>query len=230
MKHLPLKIKYTLILFILISFTGSFTWAQDSSNAVVRYNGVLRQIKQSRELIKSSSPATVRTQKASRLLLKNLSDSVFPAWYGTKWDFNGITNVPQQGLIACGYFVSTTLKHVGFNLNRYKMAQQAASVIINETCGRSFVKKYNNSDTLLNVLRKKPDGLYVLGLDYHVGFLLVQKGKVYFVHSDFANGKVVRELATVSIAFNATVLYVVGQLTNNKVLMNKWLKGTRIYG
>src|SRR6476660_4877291 len=29
---------------------------------------------------------------------------IFPSWYGTPWDFNGTTEVPQQGKIACGYF------------------------------------------------------------------------------------------------------------------------------
>ena len=42
-----------------------------------------------------------------------MTDSVFPHWMGTKWDFNGVSNVPGKGMIACGYFVSTTLKHVG---------------------------------------------------------------------------------------------------------------------
>jgi len=31
---------------------------------------------------------------------------IFPSWYGTPWNFNGTTEVPQQGKIACGYFVS----------------------------------------------------------------------------------------------------------------------------
>jgi hypothetical protein len=221
-------------LLIILLLQGSLAIAQtdvkNKSNTVVRYNRIIHQIKQRRELIKSKKSAVVRVQQASQLLYKNLSDSVFPAWYGTKWDFNGITNVPKEGLIACGYFVSTTLKHVGFNLNRYKMAQQAASVIINKTCGKSYVKTYRNSDTLIKRLSKKPDGLYVLGLDYHVGFLLVEKGNVFFVHADFINGKVVREPASTSEAFNSSGLYVLGQLTRNPPLMKKWLKGVRVYG
>ena len=64
-----------------------------------------------------------------------MTDSVFPDWMGTKWDFNGVSNVPGKGMIACGYFVSTTLKHIGFNLNRYKLAQQAAYTVIDVLCG-----------------------------------------------------------------------------------------------
>ncbi len=36
----------------------------------------------------------------------------------------GHTAVPKEGEIACGYFVSTTLLHMGVPLNRYKIAQQ----------------------------------------------------------------------------------------------------------
>ncbi|MFT7592013.1 MAG: hypothetical protein ACI9UJ_001942, partial [bacterium] len=53
-----------------------------------------------------------------------LVNSVFHFWYGTSWDFNGYTKTPNKGTVACGYFVSTTLKHIGFNVNRYKLAQQ----------------------------------------------------------------------------------------------------------
>jgi hypothetical protein len=46
------------------------------------------------------------------------------------WDYNGYTNTPKNGVIACGYFVSTTLKHFGFNLNRYDVAKKYSSSIV----------------------------------------------------------------------------------------------------
>ena len=42
-----------------------------------------------------------------------ITNTIAPAWIGTKWDFNGITEVPQQGKIACGYFVTTVLRDAG---------------------------------------------------------------------------------------------------------------------
>ena len=96
-------------LFITLILLGGFADAQEKSNATVKYNRILNGIKQQRKLIKSNKIAASRTKQASQLLFSNLADSVFPAWYGTKWDFNGHTNVPKEGLIACGYFVSTTL-------------------------------------------------------------------------------------------------------------------------
>ena len=43
----------------------------------------------------------------SQEFLRNITQEVFSYWYKTQWDFNGITQTPQQGKIACGYFVTT---------------------------------------------------------------------------------------------------------------------------
>ena len=48
---------------------------------------------------------------------KQIVNGIVPYWYGTPWSFEGHTNQPHQGEIACGYFVSTTLKHMGLNIN-----------------------------------------------------------------------------------------------------------------
>ena len=165
----------------------------------------------------------------SSVLFNSMIDSIFPAWMGTNWDFNGTSNVPKQGEIACGYFVSTTLKHVGFNLNRYKLAQQAASVVIDVLCGNN--KAYSSDKfALINKLKgKKGNRLYVVGLDYHVGFLAVENNEVYFIHSDYFKDKVVKEFALKSQGFSATNAYVYGEITNNSSLLKKWKSKTTIY-
>ena len=165
----------------------------------------------------------------SSVLFNSMIDSIFPAWTGTNWGFNGTSNVPKQGEIACGYFVSTTLKHVGFNLNRYKLAQQAASVVIDVLCGKN--KAYStDKSTLINKLKaKKGNRLYVVGLDYHVGFIAVQNNEVYFIHSDYFKNKVVKEFAFKSQGFSATNSYVYGEIANNSSLLNKWKLKTKIY-
>jgi hypothetical protein len=60
----------------------------------------------------------------SKVFQESLLNRIIPQWAGTTWSFEGHTSVPQQGEIACGYFVSTTLRDVGINLNRYTLAQQ----------------------------------------------------------------------------------------------------------
>ncbi len=158
-----------------------------------------------------------------------MTDSIFPDWMGTKWDFNGISNVPGKGMIACGYFVSTTLKHVGFNLNRYKLAQQGASTVVDVLCGKDKMRSVLESDIIQKLKKLGNNRLYVVGLDYHVGFLAVENNQVYFIHSDYFKGKVVREKADDSISFSSTNAYVYGELTNNKSLFTKWKNGVRIF-
>lgn len=57
-------------------------------------------------------------QKAKHKMVSHLLDSIIPFWYKTVWSFEGHSEVPRQGEIACGYFVSTTLLHAGLKLNR----------------------------------------------------------------------------------------------------------------
>jgi len=155
-------------------------------------------------------------------------DSIFPYWYGTKWDFNGHTNEPRKGQIACGYFVSTTLKHSGLQLDRYKLARMAASDIIDRVCEKGSAKWFSSSKSLRAHLKVKGDGLYELGLDYHVGFVLRENGKDHFIHSDYFNGKVTKELLTASTAANSTGRYYIGSLSGNEELVNGWLSGTKL--
>lgn len=200
--------------------------AQDSNST---YQQRIEFVQHQRPLLKAIFVKKERELATSLMLTRVLKDSIFPAWYGTPWDFNGISNKPKKGKIACGYFVSTTLKHVGFNLNRYKVAQQAAAVIIDEICGKTFVTKFHNADSMKAYVLKQPEGLYVLGLDFHVGFILHEKGKVFFIHSDYFNGKVVREPALNAQALTGSGGFVLGKLSGNTALMNKWLNQTRIY-
>ena len=113
-----------------------------------------------------------------------LLNKIIPYWYGTVWDFNGYTSKPNQGTIACGYFVSTTLRDMGLSLNRYKLAQQgpeneAKSIAINLNEVLYFKK-----DDITENLKHLDEGLYFVGLDYHVGYLFIDSGNAYFIHSN----------------------------------------------
>ena len=84
---------------------------------------------------KSEVIRAVRNEISDALLTR-----VFPAWYGTEWDFNGVSQKPGEGQIACGYFVTTTLRDVGFNLQRVKLAQQPSQRIIETLSDSEDVK------------------------------------------------------------------------------------------
>lgn len=195
----------------------------------IDYNKVCENLSAKRNIINNYSDDSTKHSTTANLLYTSLTDSIFPSWYGTKWDFNGISNTPGKGEIACGYFVSTTLKHAGFNLNRYKLAQQGATAIIKAIAGKTSIKTYSDPELLINTLKNKKNGLYALGLDYHVGFLAVYNHQVYFIHSDYINDKVVREKALESEAFLSSNLYVIGKLTGNNIFLNNWLNNTKVY-
>lgn len=193
------------------------------------YRQTLAQLKVKKAKIALEKSPKEKTEQSSRLLFSALTKEVFPAWYGTSWDFNGTSNEPGKGEIACGYFVSTTLKHIGFNLNRYRLAQQASSVIVKELAGSSNTNRFTKAEKALEYISKHEKGLFVVGLDFHVGFLMAKGGEVYFIHSDYINGKVTKEPAATSVAFYSSNLFITGKITNNQSLMSKWLKGTKIY-
>lgn len=190
------------------------------------------------ELQKEYSSVNTEDQRDSILtisgtILSNLLvDSIFPYWYGTPWDFNGYTNVPNQGTIACGYFVSTTLKHIGFNLNRYKMAQQASLTEVKIIQGNnSYKQKHYSSNNELNQWIKDSvqDGLYVVGLDSHVGFVYKTASQIDFIHSNYLNEVcVTRERLLESDAIGNSRNIYFADITHNKEFIKKWIFNTEI--
>jgi hypothetical protein len=167
---------------------------------------------------------------ASKYLQHKLLNELVPHWYGTPWDFNGHTNIPNDGEIACGYFVSTTLKHLGFRLNRYKMAQQGG---LNEAITlqpKHQLKIYRNVtfQTLKNKLNKVyNDGLYFVGLRNHVGYIFIKNDELYFLHSSYYDNKVMIEKAETSPCFQSDI-YVFAEITSNEKLIQKWIQNTPI--
>ena len=154
-----------------------------------------------------------------------LLNDFFPFWYGTTWDYDGITETPGEGSIACGYFVSTTLKHLYFNLNRYKLAQQsgltgAKTIQMGEDI-RKFYPSENKDITEILRLNLK-EGLYQVGLSCHVGYLLIRNNEVYFIHSNYMHSGVMIERAADSDAFVSNI-YVISDITYNDKLTEKWI-------
>lgn len=159
---------------------------------------------------------------AGQWLRYHLTGQVFPAWYGTEWDFNGYTAKPREGKIACGYFVSTPLKQMGFNLNRYKMAQADATTISRSLS--DTLMRFTDRDRLLGYIASQPDELYIVGLDNHVGFLYKSADTLDFIHSTFVTPSCVfREKAVESPVLSWSQVYVLAPLTRRKWTMEKWL-------
>ena len=165
--------------------------------------------------------------KAGKDLENTLVQSLFPFWYGTAWDFNGISNVPGEGQIACGYFVSTTLKHAGCNLNRYKVAQQSSKKACEIFALGDSVHRYQPIDVedFKTKTAHVADGLYCIGLDYHVGYLLKRDGRYFFIHSSYVgiDGVSIEPIEEAQ-AFYSQVYYL-SAITSNKAFVKRWIEG-----
>lgn len=135
---------------------------------------------------KSKSVKDSLIKKAKTYLIKTLSEEIFPAWYGTKWEFYGRTTTPQKGSIACGYFVTHTLSDLGFNIPKTSWAQLASEAFIKKL-STSPLKRFSNAsmEKVEYYLRSQKEGVYLVGLDCHVGFVLVTKEDIRFIHSSY---------------------------------------------
>jgi len=151
-----------------------------------------------------------------------LLNAIIPHWYGTRWDFNGYTSKPNQGSIACGYFVSTTMRDMGLNLNRYKLAQQAP---LNEAKSIAIDPGYVQhltQDNSIEQIELLNNGLYFIGLNNHVGFLFLSNKVAYFIHSNYIDGHVMIEKAERSEAFISNEYFLVN-ISINQEMAKKWL-------
>ncbi|HSS18894.1 MAG TPA: hypothetical protein VLL54_02360 [Pyrinomonadaceae bacterium] len=164
--------------------------------------------------------------QARAVVTEAIYQKIFPSWYGTPWDFNGATEVPQQGKIACGYFVSTVLRDAGWHVQRVRLAQQPSENIILSLTTDPYVKRFRRvpvSD-LVSAVQQWGTGLYVVGLDIHVGFIVNTGSEVYFIHSSYGDPyTVVREKAIESKILAASKYRVLGKITADDQLIEKWL-------
>ena len=151
---------------------------------------------------------------------------IVPHWYETKWSFEGHSATPNKGEIACGYFVSTTLRDMGLNLNRYRLAQQGpeeevASISIDQK--NMITVKNHQLDSVFTILKTKYNPtLFFVGLDFHVGYLYLKDNQSYFIHSNYIDGHVMIENTINSKAFRSEK-YFISNITGNRLLAKKWL-------
>lgn len=193
------------------------------------YTTTKNKVNQDRNSLKkiyvSSTDKTATLNSISTKFTNHLINDIIPHWYETKWSFDGYTETPKKGTIACGYFVSTTLRDVGLNINRFKMAQKSpleeAKIV---ACGNEVITLKNKSKLeLKNYFTSKKDGVYFIGLDFHVGYIYKQGTNVYFIHSNYIENKgVMKEKIEDSKAIISDVYYI-SDITHNPKLVTKWL-------
>ncbi len=167
----------------------------------------------------------------ARILLENALPAMMHCWLGTPWDFHGTAKGPGEGKIACGYFVATVLKDAGFQVNRYQLAQQASENIL-----RSFVPKESCSLTVgedyqafATKVEGREPGVYIVGLDSHVAFLIVGGEGFRFVHSSGSEPWcVVDESRAEAVVLQRSKWRMLGNLTANPAVLRRWLTAEKI--
>lgn len=126
----------------------------------------------------------IPTSEHKSEIITNFSE-IYPYWLGTRWNFNGISQVPGEGSIACGYFVTTVVRDMNFDIDRVKLAQCASEEMILELIDEKKIKRYNGkeNDKMLKYLEDQKINLFIVGLDNHTGFILNDGKELYFIHS-----------------------------------------------
>ncbi|MEM7010312.1 MAG: hypothetical protein AAF585_02410 [Verrucomicrobiota bacterium] len=158
------------------------------------YQETLQQLQKARSKFKSAydfAPTDVKRSEVISSARAKITEAflkeIFPAWYGTEWDFNGVTQTPGEGQIACGYFVTTCLRDAGFNVQRVKLAQQASQRIIETVADPDTIKIIYDKpmENVVDHLKKSSAGIYIVGLDKHTGFVVNDGENLAFIHSSY---------------------------------------------
>lgn len=204
--------------------TPLYRWYYSNSD----YNDLLVQIKDKQDSLKieyqtakTDSEKKKVLAKAQRTFEKSFKE-VCKYWYGTPWSYSGTSEIPGRGKIACGYFVTTILRDLGYPIDRIKMAQAASETLIRNTVDKKFIKVRVKKDfgDFMDEVEGMGDGVYILGLDTHTGFLFVQGNSTRFVHSSSGVLKGVRN----QVAFSSNTIRKSKYRVVGKIQVEKWLE------
>lgn len=167
----------------------------------------------------------------ARIILERALPAMMRCWLGTKYDFNGTAKGPGEGTIACGYFVATVLKDAGFRVDRYKLAKQPSGNILQtflpkKSCTLTVGQDYQE---FAEVVAKREPGVYVVGLDTHVAFIVVSDGGFRFIHSSGSKPWcVVDQSPDEAGTLRRSSWRMLGNLTKDPLVIRRWLKSDRI--
>jgi hypothetical protein len=166
---------------------------------------------------------------AREYLLTTIIDSIFVLWYGTPWDFYGATTTPRQGKIACGYFITAVLSDAGLRIPRKKWAEVASEIMIKSAT--ADIKRFSKRpvEEVETYIHKQGQGLYIVGLDCHVGFIVNYKGEIRFVHSNYYHPEigVMPEKIKGENPLDDSKYRIVGKILDNR-MVKKWICGENI--
>lgn len=166
------------------------------------------------------------THSVGLYLLKTISEDLYSYWKGTPWDFNGITSIPKEGTIACGYFVTGLLKDCGYQLNRTKLSTCASMSMMKELTSFKDIKNLSSLsyEEFEDWVKDYGKGLFIVGLDFHTGFIANDGKETWFIHSNYINKSgVIKEKLAESDALKSSGTRYITCLTGNEKFLRSWL-------
>jgi hypothetical protein len=119
---------------------------------------------------------------------------------------------------------------VGFNIPRIKWAQSPSEIFIKKL---SFgnVDRFSNVPilTIEKYLKKSGNGIYLVGLDCHTGFIFVNNDEIRFIHADYYEPEkgVVSEKINSNSPIADSRYRVIGKLMSDKMIIN-WILNIRM--
>jgi hypothetical protein len=161
-----------------------------------------------------------------KIFTKAVAETIIPGWIGTAWDFNGTTEKPQKGSIACGYFVTTVLRDAGLNLARVKLAQCASEQMITSLVQPKYIHRFSNvtMEVFMQSIKKQGYGLYIVGLDNHTGFIYNDGKEIYFIHSTFIGTRnVQKENAATNWILEKSKYKVLAKISTDEKVLERWI-------
>ncbi|HVI00732.1 MAG TPA: hypothetical protein VM869_18570 [Enhygromyxa sp.] len=216
-----------------------------AERALERHDAALARIASERETLaarykqaSTAEQAKIRAQ-ARELLEDTIIEEVFPAWLGMPWGMGSdstATRPHEPGMkVGCSYFVTSVLLAVGVELeNRFTFAQAPAIHIQRSLApDEDSLHRYFSipAEQLRDRIAALGDGLYIIGLDTHVGFVVVRDGEVRFVHASYTGARVVSDellVESVAIANSRPKGYFVTPLFQDGRLVDLWLRGQSV--
>ena len=213
----------SVIIFILVTIELACQSSSDNTNREtslpkISYDSFLQNLKIQKETIDTGDMVAAKS-----LLFETINTNVPKYWIGTPWDFNGTTQSPQSGHIACGYFLTTTMKQTGYDIKRVWMAQQASSVLIKAYC--KDIKIASKLSVITDYLRAQPDSsCFIIGLDYHTGFVTKNGSELYIIHSNYiGNEGVIKEKIETSAVLENNSYFMIGSLSKREDHLRIWM-------
>ncbi len=189
-------------------------------------------------------PARARIRAEARgWLLAAIDGELFPPWLGTRWGLgrNSTATRPHQAgmTVGCSYFVTSILQNAGFVLdNRYHFAQAPALDIQRSLApAAGAIARFLSipAETLGGKIAALGDGLYLIGLSNHVGWVVVRGDEVRLVHASYTGGQVVADeplVGAIAIDVSRKAGYFVSPVIvaddRNDPLIDAWLRGLTV--